>query len=276
MCDIPEDMEINDYLCKKIRDMNTKSANEIVWVESTGSTNSLLLEMVAAGDAGERLFGVATHTQTAGRGQRGNSWESEPGKNLTMSLLIRRPGVDAGSQFSISEAVSLAVVDALRRIVPSGAVSVKWPNDIYAGDMKICGILIECALSGREILHAVAGIGVNVNQRVFRSDAPNPVSVVNLSGVENSVEALGRDIAARVAAMLPLLATSAGRDIIHERYIGELWRKTGYYPYLETATGRRIMARITQVAPTGHITLDTDDGSRKVYAFKEVAALLEN
>lgn len=248
----------------------------IEWLrpESTPSTNSYLTSHPERSQLPHGTV-CATRCQSAGRGQRGNKWESAPGLNVTLSVLLRPRRMHVRGQFAISEAVALAVTDLLCRYLAPAQVRIKWPNDIYVGDRKICGILIECALSGREILHAVAGIGVNVNQRIFRSDAPNPVSVVNLSGEENSVEALGRDIAARVAAMLPLLATSAGRDIIHERYLGEMWRREGYYPYLEAATGRRIMARISQVDPTGHITLDMADGSRKVYAFKEVAAILE-
>ncbi|MDE6431375.1 MAG: biotin--[acetyl-CoA-carboxylase] ligase, partial [Duncaniella sp.] len=120
---------------------------------------------------------VSARRQTAGRGQRGNSWESAPGKNITMSILLRPEGLHPSRQFVISRAVSLAITGVLRRYMPASAVRVKWPNDIYVDDRKICGILIENVISSASIRQSVVGIGINVNQRRFLSDAPNPVSM---------------------------------------------------------------------------------------------------
>lgn len=145
--------------------------SRIVWLDSCGSTNDALTEI----DGADHGTVAVCRRQTAGRGQRGNKWESEPGKNLTFSILLC-PDIEARSQFEMSMLVSLAVADFIDAVLGRRAAKVKWPNDIYVADGKICGILIENRLSGTMLERAVAGIGINVNQTVFRSGAPNPVS----------------------------------------------------------------------------------------------------
>ena len=137
--------------------------------------------------------------QSAGKGCGSNTWESERGKNLTFSVLLHPTEIRAKWQFRISEAVSVALCETLehlfRPLSPSGSSpdSVEQevtPNDIYVGDRKICGILIENRLKGSTITDSIVGIGLNVNQREFLSDAPNPVSICQLTGEETDREAL--------------------------------------------------------------------------------------
>ena len=113
--------------------------------------------------------------QTAGRGCGTNQWESERGKNLTFSILIHPKDLPATQQFHISMAISLAICEALEQYI--GDVSIKWPNDIYWRNGKIGGILIENTLKGSIIMESIIGVGLNVNQRIFKSNAPNPVSM---------------------------------------------------------------------------------------------------
>lgn len=242
----------------------------MLWLDSVKSTNSYMAEIAA--DAPHGLV-VAAREQTAGRGQRGNSWEAEPGKNLTFSLLIRPDGVDAADQFCISEAVALGVVDAIKAVLPldeGRMVAIKWPNDIYWNNRKICGILIENSLMGRSINHSIAGIGINVNQAVFVSDAPNPVSILQISGRVTNLESflglVGKCILERL---------SMSREELHREYMPSLWGRDGL-TYRDTATGEVFRASIDGVAPSGHITLRLSDGSpqTRVYAFKEVAVVL--
>ncbi|WP_301748249.1 biotin--[acetyl-CoA-carboxylase] ligase [uncultured Duncaniella sp.] len=150
---------------------------EIIKIESTDSTSSHL-----AGIAEGCAHGTAVmaRVQTAGRGQRGNSWEAEPGMNITLSLLLRPEGLEPARQFIISQAVSLAIVEMLDNFIGADAVSIKWPNDIYVNDSKIAGILIENVISGSAISRSIVGVGLNVNQTEFLSDAPNPVSLKQL------------------------------------------------------------------------------------------------
>ena len=224
----------------------------ITWIESCPSTSRELSAEAPHGAA------LAAREQTAGRGQRGNSWEAEPGKNLTLSLMLRPDGLHASRQFELSEAVALGVADFLDSLGLEG-VCVKWPNDIYVGDRKICGILIENTLgSSGAILRAVAGIGVNINQTRFRSDAPNPVSVRQLTGKEYDLEELAEELVARILARL-------GRDN-HPEYRRRLWRGEGEWPWRD---GRgEFRAAIGEVLPDGRLEL----GGR-LYRFKEVSAV---
>ncbi len=143
---------------------------KIIHIDETDSTNRWLREQ-----GGEEDVVVWADYQTAGKGQGTNSWESERGKNLTFSVLLHPQDIPANKQFSISMLVSLALCEALGQHI--GDLSIKWPNDIYWRNAKIAGILIEHRISGSLIRDSIIGIGLNVNQRHFLSDAPNPVSL---------------------------------------------------------------------------------------------------
>lgn len=220
---------------------------------------------------------VCTREQTAGRGQRGNTWESTPGENLTLSLLHRPAGVPARCQFAISEAVALAVADTLADY--NIEANVKWPNDIYIGDSKICGILIEHSLFGSEIQHTISGIGLNVNQRQFLSDAPNPVSMWQLSGEEYDLTEVRARLAIHLETRIGSTESADGRDSLHSEYKRRLWRREGFHPYRDTATGAIFSATIADIEPQGFLLLlpeaipDQPDRPLLRYAFKEVAFL---
>lgn len=242
----------------------------IRWVDEAVSTNSML-----ASEAGVRPHGyvVAARTQTAGRGQRGNSWESEPRRNLTFSMLLRPRTIMAANQFELSMLVSLGVCDALA--AASGEkFSVKWPNDIYHGDRKICGILIENSLDGRRIGRSIAGIGINVNQRVFVSDAPNPVSLVNITGREYDTEAMLAAVCDTILNLFDGYESAPDREALMARYRALLWRGNGFHSWSDAATARRFDAEIVSVGADGILTLRDRSGHLRHYAFKEVSAIL--
>lgn len=239
--------------------------SKLIRLDSCGSTNTYLGEI-----AREKAHGtvVMTRSQTAGRGQRGNSWEAEPGKNLTFSLLLKLPQFRAIEQFAISEAVALGVADALRELLPSHDVTVKWANDIYVGDRKICGILIEHSLQGPFIQYSIAGIGINVNQRVFHSDAPNPVSLWQLTGVEYDLDSVLASVLAAIDRRLAM-----DRDDLHRSFVGSLW-KSGGNTYRDAATGEVFHAAIADVKRDGCLVLIDGFGNVREYYFKEVAVML--
>ena len=164
--------------------------SSIEWLDSCASTNSVL---AGCADAPAGLV-IATREQTAGRGQRGNTWEAQPGANLTFSLLLRPAAIPAARQFELSMIVSLAIVDTVDAVLEDAGcplrAEIKWPNDIYVADRKICGILIENTLTGRSIDRSIVGIGLNVNQTVFLSDAPNPASLCGFTGRAYMLEPL--------------------------------------------------------------------------------------
>lgn len=242
--------------------------SELIFIDRTDSTNSYVARNVATLAHGTA---VACRCQTAGRGQRGNSWESDAGKNVTMSVLLRPGWLDVSCAFAMSEAVALGVACAVEEIT-GGAVRpvIKWPNDIYAGDMKIAGILIENALRGTAVHRAIAGIGLNVNQTIFLSDAPNPVSMSMLTGEYYDVVAVARTLRERIMHYMELTATESGRGSLHALFMERLWRGRGEWDFEETATGRRFRASVRSIAPSGHITLAEPSGRRSVYAFKEI------
>lgn len=211
---------------------------------------------------------VSAVRQSAGRGQRGNHWESEPGKNLTFSVVLRPEHFPAREQFYISESVSLAIVDALRELGVEACI--KWPNDIYADDRKICGILIEHAVMGSEILYTIAGAGININQRRFLSDAPNPVSVSQLTDREYDLAETERMVAEKIETRLDVIF-SGQRSALHEEYMRTLWRADGQmHSFIDASTGEHFEGAIADVEPLGHLVLRMPDGATRRYAFKEV------
>lgn len=212
---------------------------------------------------------VYCHTQTAGRGQKGNSWESEPGKNITASLLFHPRDFLAARQFKISEAVALALVAYLEE--KGIEAKVKWPNDIYVGERKICGILVEHVVTGRNISRTIAGFGLNVNQREFHSDAPNPVSLFQLTGKELNLE---EEIKIVAKHLQNALAEISSKDF-HTEFLKKLWRHDGnFHRFRDRKTEEIINAKIYGVGQDGLLTLETPDGSQKEYAFKEVEFIL--
>ncbi len=245
----------------------------MIWLDETTSTNTALASMP---DARHGTV-VITDCQTAGRGQRGNSWEASPGLNVTMSMLLEPRSITAAGQFAVSEIVALGVANILSLLArPADRITVKWPNDIYAGDRKIAGILIENTLAGNRIMKSIAGIGVNINQPRFESDAPNPVSLLQLTGIEQHIPTVADLIAREILSLADLYDTPSRLQQLHEQYISMLWRRDGFHPYIDTATGRRLSAAIADVAPTGHITLiDESTSHRHTYAFKEVQAVID-
>ena len=180
--------------------------------DSIGSTNTYLRELNGGDPDYDYEVAVATY-QTAGRGQKGNSWESEAGKNLLFSILAHPSGIKVQEQFYISEAIALAVSDSVISAIDpeyASGVSVKWSNDIYWNDYKMAGILIENTLQGSTILDTVVGVGLDVNQEVFVSDAPNPISLKNITGRDFDLEALLSDITDRFIGYMEMGADAAG------------------------------------------------------------------
>ena len=216
---------------------------------------------------------VDTDCQTAGRGQQGNSWESEAGCNLSFSLVCHPNFLAASAQFVLSQAIALAVRDALAEEARGGdgaAFTVKWPNDIYYGDCKISGTLIECDLQGKGIMNCIIGTGVNVNQTRFRSDAPNPVSLSQITGRVHDREALLCAIVQRFNELYQRIRQGEAEEV-RRLYAERLYRREGLYRYAD-AKGE-FSARIAAVEPTGHLVLQLENNETRRYEFKEIRFL---
>lgn len=263
-----------------------------VKVERTESTNTLMKELLAKGEwpEGERF--LYTGFQTAGRGQAGNGWESEEGKNLLCSILMP-PRTNI---FDLNVIVSVAVYRTAQAVLQqcgltatrsySNAISIKWPNDIYWQDKKVAGILIENAIIGNEVKYSIAGIGLNVNQTTFVSNAPNPVSLKLITGAETNIDALMQALMTQIEA-----AEAMSEEQVWTYYREHLYRKEGFWrfierevslaptmnysPSLEERDGERFdkspfLARIADILPDGEIVLQDQQGKERKYHFKQV------
>lgn len=241
----------------------------IIHLEEVDSTNAYIMREA---NHLEAPVMVVAHTQTAGQGQRGNTWESAPGKNLTFSIFYRPMGLPPMAQFSMSEAVALGVVDLLGN--HGIDAKVKWPNDIYIGDKKICGILIRHSIMSSYVAYSVIGVGIDVNQKKFLSDAPNPVSMTQITGKNYDLSQLEKEIAKIMESRLALIQTEESRLALHKEFMKKLWRGDGkLYPFADTATGESFNASIEDIAFHGPMTLRLADGTLRTYAFKEVSFL---
>lgn len=246
--------------CSELKDL-------IQQVEETDSTNNLLSRQCQTEKVPE-FTTIWAENQTYGKGQRGNTWESESGKNLTFSTMLYPTHINARNQFILSMMVSLAIHDVLSSYTEG--ISIKWPNDIYWKDKKICGILIENELQGCEIAQCIIGIGLNVNQIKFRSLAPNPISLRQITAQEHDRERLLQQILNTIYLYYEEIKRNQEKafDQFHQRYMSYLYRreKTTFF---HDASGI-FRARIVATEIDGHLLLEDEVGTIRRYAFKEV------
>lgn len=240
-------------------------------------TTMLYLRRPEYAERTEDFVLLTTDYQTAGRGQRGTHWEAERSKNLIFGILCHPTFLRADEQFLLSEAQSLAVAEALVEVAKAddenvaSSVSIKWPNDVYVRDKKICGMLLEHDLCGQHISTTITGVGVNVNQCHFQSDAPNPVSLRQLLGHPISREELMEAIATNFERHYRTLQIGQASQL-HRRYLTHLYRNTGYHDFA-TSDGKIFRASIVDVKLSGPLVLRTVEGETHEYAFKEIRYL---
>jgi BirA family biotin operon repressor/biotin-[acetyl-CoA-carboxylase] ligase len=246
-----------------------------MFISLTNSTNNYLKKHPDCDD-------IWTSWQTAGRGQAGNSWESEQGKNVLMSLRLRKPQVAVEQAFLLQMAVSLGVQEVVANLLPNRQVTIKWPNDIYVDNKKICGILIESTIADGQLTEAIAGIGLNVNQTVWQSNAPNPVSLKQLTGMDYDLPTIYEALYKNINNKLSLLSDI---ETLKQQYRSVLYRfgQKSLYALREVSmTPSRILtdipenafeATITDITPQGQLVLETATGSR-MFHFKEIQFVL--
>lgn len=237
------------------------SGFDILEFEQAGSTNTLAEELPKEELTDKSV--VLTFRQTGGRGQAGNKWESIPGKNISMTVVFKPVNLDAARQFAVSMVIALGCCDFIGRYVEG--CTVKWPNDVYVGDKKMVGILIEHTISGTNIGRSLCGVGVNVNQQVFVSDAPNPVSLAQLLGHELPLH----------DALAELLECIGKRyeqiynyHLLEHDFVEALYRRYGEFEW-EDETGV-FRASIAGVDEYGRLVLRDSEGAERAYGFKEV------
>lgn len=232
--------------------------------EKVSSTNAIASFMLRVEKPVEGTV-ITAAFQEEGRGQKGNSWESEPGKNLLMSIILYPDMVRPEEQFIISQMVSLAVYDLVRTETPDGKI--KWPNDIYVADDKIAGILIENSIMGETISNSIIGIGLNVNQKIFRSNAPNPVSLAQVTGRKHDVSLITGQII-KLLDMRYDMVINGDKDLLTKAYHNALYRCNEWHGYTDSEGGFNGM--IEGVSPDGRLMVKRENGTVRGYAFKEI------
>lgn len=237
------------------------------WFESLSSTNQYC-ELLNLSEV-EEFTVIAARRQTAGVGQRGNHWEAEPGKNLTFSLVLKPLSLPVADQYQLTKAVSLGVTDWLIPMVPQGErrVKIKWPNDIYVDDKKICGILITHRVAGEHLSASIAGVGMNINQQTFPDWVPNPTSLRLLTGREWQLEEM---LAGLLAAIQERYGTLRREPLgtLDAPYLARLLKRDEKAIY--GFHGHKIEATIVGVNRFGHLQLITSTGERLSCQMKEI------
>lgn len=237
----------------------------IYHIDITSSTNDLARDAKYT-----HLDVVWAEHQTAGRGQRGHSWHSTEGENITFSVVLTPSFLPIVEQFLLSEIVALALVDTMAHY--GICCRIKWTNDIYAADNKIAGVLIEHSLSGESIARTIVGIGLNINQREFPDDIPNPTSMALERGMMFNREEVLEHYVATLRDLYAMLERGE-KEAIEARYIATMYHLAEEHTYAY-ASGERFRATIRGVRPTGHLCLEHRDGTIVEYAFKEVEFVL--
>lgn len=254
-----------------------------MYIDHTQSTNTLVREQYLQEENGFCLY---TFDQRAGRGQSGNSWQSEAGKNLLFTLLLQQPPITPEQAFLLNMAVSLGVWETIAAAIGSEQtrLSIKWPNDLYIGDRKVCGILIENLLSSTGIAHSIIGVGININQTAWSEVIPNPTSMQLETGEEFSPESIMQQ--AQIAILRQVERLHQPEQLKHD-YMTHLYRRDGYWPYVERevsvepttvaqqACKEEFEARIEDISEQGELILSRRDGTRSTYHFKQIRYIIQ-
>ena len=245
----------------------------MIHLNETDSTNRYLQQLCqeAGNNKVEEFTTVCADYQTAGKGQRGNSWEAAKGANLLFSFVCYPTFVPIRQQFVLSQLISLGIKETLDEYCSD--ISIKWPNDIYGKEKKICGILIENDLQGNSIGRCISGIGLNINQEVFLSDAPNPISLKQITGKHYQRETILEKVMQRIEqSYQKLKEDSAYASELATRYAASLFRREGLHCYQDK--DGLFNARLVRVEADGRFVLMDEANQERSYLFKEVQYVL--
>jgi BirA family transcriptional regulator, biotin operon repressor / biotin---[acetyl-CoA-carboxylase] ligase len=215
---------------------------------------------------------IRADSQSAGRGQFGSQWQSAAGKNLTFSVILYPVWLEVAAQFQLSMAVAVALYDAVQSLyVGPLPVRIKWPNDLYIGDRKTAGILIQNALAGSRIQSSIIGIGLNVNQLQFDPELPNPVSLALASGTEFDLDAVAAPLFECLERRYLQLKSGQSAQIRSE-YEALLYRRNTESAFLETASEQVFSGSVLGVTDSGQLRVLTGEGER-LFGVKDIRFL---
>ena len=244
--------------------MNEIIGSKIERIDKLGSSNNYAATQLLTKRLPEGIVFVA-NSQVDGRGQVSNKWESEPNKNLTLSILLYPDFIEIRRQFEISKAISLGVVDFLKELTDH--VSIKWPNDIYIRTRKVAGILIENSIHTDKISSCIVGIGLNINQTKFISDAPNPVSLRQITGKIYDLEEMLPELCLKMDARYLQIRNGDFRQI-DDDYTEMLYQRDRWSPYSDENGDYE--GQIVGVDQIGRLMIESRAGKINKYDFKEV------
>ena len=250
--------------------------HDIIWLDSIDSTNEEARRRISTLD---NLSVLSAMQQTAGRGQRGNTWSAKPGENLTFSIVLKYgsgtiPEIRALNQSVISEITALSVVDFLE--ANGIEARIKWPNDIYVDDKKICGILIEHSVRDGLLASSIIGIGLNINQRNFDVNIPNPTSMALCLDRSLPLSKVLDDFMGTFSGYWERYLNITGSlTQIRKLYLSQLWRKDVPARYIDHSDGHEFKGIIRGLSDIGHLMVeDTEKGELKEFAFKEIGYII--
>lgn len=251
-----------------------KAPMPITWFETIDSTNSEARRQL---DNVDKMAAFAARFQTAGRGQRGNRWSSASGENLTFSILAKPscggiPPVAARDQFDISAVSALAVSDLLLSYGIENRI--KWPNDIYIKDRKVCGMLIENILGAGDVAASIIGIGLNLNQTAFPPELVNPTSVILASGQRHDPETVLEDFLGIFQDMFSRLSDKEDVAALRNKYVSRMYRLGKTHEYYDCAGGSHFMGKIKGISGEGMLLMEMPDESIRTFAFKEISYII--
>ena len=236
--------------------------------DQLNSTNEEALRLVADGRAKEGLV-LQAYKQPQGRGAGNNNWESEPGKNLTFSIILCPHFLKPSRQFALTEMISLALFDVVERRLGAENLSIKWPNDLWFKDQKLAGVLVQNRIKGNKLDFSVIGVGLNVNQKKFLTDAPNPASLIHFSGKEENLSGLLDEILKQLSYYYEKIKTDI--KSLEDLYLQKLYRIGEWGKYRDEAGN--FTARISRINQYGQLLLTDSEGNLRVYGFKEIIFL---
>ena len=221
-------------------------------LKEVDSTNVYLKQLLTDDESEIEGLVVTSEKQSAGKGQKNNVWESEGGKNIICSILLK-PKIEVKKQFLISKIISLGIIDFLLNLGLEN-VKIKWPNDIYYKDKKLAGVLIENSVKGNKIVNSIVGIGINVNQTKFHSDLINPASIKSLLNVgELNLHELFEDLLFFIEKWYLLLKTGK-TDLINKEYLQYLhWLNESRQFYIDN---NKVEGVIVGVSSTGMLQVE--------------------
>ena len=238
------------------------------YLKKIGSTNAFMADVPENERVGAAVF---AHEQTAGKGMGSNSWESLPGENLTFSMGVDMSFMKADDQFMLSQAVPLGLLDVLDEMLSPEYLAVKWPNDLFYQDRKLCGILINSTIHGMDMSVSVIGIGLNVNQMQFQDWPTHPISMKMILGKEVALEPLLKQLVDAVDRRVQLIHDIEGVEIIKNDYLNRLYRYRTWSDY--EVNGQKVRRFITGIDEFGRLETLDESKQKCVYDIKEIKFL---